>query len=93
MAIDSVLWDLSNAEHAKLVEGQRYLERATAVGLGTHKHWTNFTDKQYTNIDFRKIDMASISRLDIDQKIRDFNAGNASEQEVKDMIDEYMDTN
>lgn len=37
--------------------------------------------------------MAGISRLDIDQKIRDFNAGNASEQEVKDMIDEYMDTN
>jgi hypothetical protein len=34
----------------------------------------------------------TVNRLDMDRKIRDFKAGNATEQEVKDLINAYMET-
>jgi len=58
VAIDSVMYDFLNLEDSKPDESQLYLHRAKEVGLGTHDHWNNPTDKQYSRIDFRKIDMA-----------------------------------
>ncbi len=91
VAIDSVMWDFSNDEYTKVSDGQLYLHRAMELGLGTHEHWNNPTDKEYANIDFRKFDISAVSRLDIDRKVKDFKAENTTEQEVKDVIDEYMD--
>jgi hypothetical protein len=93
VAIDCVMYDFLNSEVPRYGKSEWYMQRAAELGLGTREHWNNSTDKQYANIDFRKIDMASITRLDIDQKIRDFKARVADEQEVKDMIDEYMEGN
>ena len=91
VAIDSVMWDFSNAEYAKVTEGQLYLHRAMEVGLGTHEHWNNATDKSYTTIDFVKSDMADVRRLDIDREIKKFKDGHSEEQDVKDLIKEYME--
>lgn len=91
VAVDSVMWDFSDAEYTKDPDGQLYLHRAMELSLGTHEHWNNPTDKEYSNIDFKKIEMSAVGRLDIDRKVKDFKAGNATEQEVKDVIDEYMD--
>jgi hypothetical protein len=33
------------------------------------------------------------NRTDVDRRIREFKAGNTTEEDVKDMIDSYMDTN
>jgi hypothetical protein len=52
VAIDSVMYDFLNAEYPKPDASQLYLERAMELGLGTHDHWNNPTDKQYSNIDF-----------------------------------------
>lgn len=35
----------------------------------------------------------TVSRVDIDRKIKDLKAGNATEQEVKDLVNSYMETN
>ncbi len=37
-------------------------------------------------------DNPTVNRLDIDRKIKEFKEGNATDQEVKDLIDEYMET-
>ena len=92
VAIDSVMWDFSNAEYAKAVEGHLYLHRAVELGLGTHDHWNNSTDKNYATIDFKKIEMAAVTKQDIDLKIKAFKAGNVDVQEVKDAIIDYMKT-
>lgn len=93
VAIDSVMFDFLQAERNRYPqESRRYLLRAAELGLGTHEEWNNSTDKTYINIDFRKIDMNTVSRLDIDRKIKDFKNGNASELEVKKVINEYMET-
>ena len=91
VAIDSVMWDFSNAEYTKVIEGQLYLHRAMEVGLGTHEHWNNAKDKSYTHIDFVKSDMADVSRLDIDREIKKFKDGHSEEQDVKDLIKGYME--
>ena len=91
VAVDSVMYDFLNAEYPKPLESQLYLHRAVELGLGTHEHWNNPTDKNYSVIDFRKIDMSAVNRLDIDRIIRDFKNGNATLQEVKELIMEYME--
>jgi hypothetical protein len=92
VAVDSVMYDFMNAESGKPATSQLYLHRAMELGLGTHEHWNNATDKVYSSIDFRKIEMSTASRLDIDCGIRDFKAGSAKAQDVKDLIDVYMKT-
>jgi len=62
------------------------------LGLGVHDHWDSFETKQYSLIDYIRVDSDKVNRLDIDRKIRKFKVGNATEQEVKDMINEYMET-
>jgi hypothetical protein len=61
VAIDSVMFDFMNAEVGEPNESQLYLHRAAELGLGTHEHWNNSSEKRYSNIDFRKIDMSSAS--------------------------------
>jgi uncharacterized protein (DUF362 family) len=56
VAIDSVMFDFLNAEYPKPAESQLHLERAAEMGLGTHDHWNNPSDKRYSRIDFRTLD-------------------------------------
>ena len=91
VSIDSVMFDFLNAEITRQNGTALYLQRAMELELGTHEHWNNPTDKEYSVIDFQKIDMCAESRLNIDRKVRDFKAGSASEQEVKDVVNEYME--
>ncbi len=53
VAIDSVMFDFLNAEIARYDGSQLYLHRAQELGLGTHEHWNNPTDKRYSLIDFQ----------------------------------------
>jgi hypothetical protein len=91
VAIDSVMFDFLNAEWARHANADLYLHRAVELGLGTHEHWNNATDKEYSVIDFRKMHMPAVYRSEIDQKIADFKAESATEQEVKDKINGYME--
>jgi hypothetical protein len=59
VAVDSVMWDFSNAESTKVPGGRSYLQRAMELGLGTHDLWNNPTDKQYSLIDFRKTNLSN----------------------------------
>jgi uncharacterized protein (DUF362 family) len=59
VAIDSVMFDFLKAEASRSDQSQRYLHRAAELGLGRHEHWNNATEKRYSIIDFKKIDMAS----------------------------------
>ena len=92
VAVDSVMYDFINAESGKPAASQLYLHRAVELGLGTHEHWNNSTEKEYSVIDFKKIDMDKVTRLDIDRKVKDFKGGSATQQDVKDKINEYMET-
>jgi hypothetical protein len=38
-------------------------------------------------------DDPTVNRIDIDRKIKDLKEGNATEQEVKDLVNQYMETN
>ena len=58
VAIDSVMFDFSNAESTKPEEAQLYLHRAEELGLGIHEHWDNPQNKKYLNIDFVTIEMS-----------------------------------
>jgi len=90
VAVDSVMWDFSNAEYTKVEQGQLYLHKAEEFGLGVHDHWNNQVDKQYTNIDFHKIEMSLTTRSNVDQKIRDFKNGTSSVEDVKNTINKYL---
>jgi hypothetical protein len=90
VAIDSVMFDFSTAEFTKPIEAQEYLHRAVELGLGTHDHWDNPIDKQYALIDFIQRDLSSTGRLDVDRIIKDHKDNNATEQDVKDTISDYM---
>lgn len=61
VAVDSVMWDFSNAEYPKAEDGQLYLHRAQEVGLGIHEHWNNADERRYTQIDFLKLDLSPTS--------------------------------
>lgn len=55
-------------------------------GVGT----INPTEYEVISFDFEN---PKVSRLDIDRKIKDLKSGNATEQEVKDLVNSYMETN
>ena len=52
----------------------------------------NLQEKRYANIEYLQYYTSNVGRLDIDRKIKDFKGGSATEQEVKDKINEYMET-
>lgn len=90
VAIDSVMFDFLNAESSRSEESQLYLHRAEELGLGVHDHWNNPLDRQYTKIDFRKIGSGKISRYQIDQIIKEYKDGDATNQEVKVLLNQYL---
>ena len=91
IAISSVMTDYIMAERGW--QDHEQLHAGAYIGLGVHEHWDSFATKQYSLIDYIHIDFnnPSMNRLDIDRKIRDFKAGNATEQEVEDIVKEYME--
>jgi len=60
VAIDSVMFDFLNAEKSRSQESQLYLHRAMELELGTHEHWDNSTDKLYSQIDFKKVEISGV---------------------------------
>jgi len=92
VAIDSVMFDFLNAEIVRHENSHLYLHRAVELGLGTHEHWNNPTDKQYSLIDFRKVGMSVVTRRDIDKEVKNFKEGNATETQVKEKITTYMES-
>jgi len=90
VAIDSVMFDFLNAEVERNVESQMYLHRAMELNLGIHEHWNNASSKQYSSIDFHAIEMSSVSRSDIDQKVKEYKSGNADLNEVQKTIQDYL---
>ncbi len=93
VAIDSVMFDFLNAESPRFAGSQLYLHRAEELFLGTHEHWSDPINRQYTNIDFRQIEMSNINRFNIDQKIKEFKEGNATLPEVRELINLYLKGN
>ena len=91
IATDSVMCDYIIEEQGVSVIHSS-LHYGAELGLGVHDHWDSFGSKQYSLIDYVNVDLNKVNRLDIDRKIRDFKAGNATEQDVKDIIEEYMET-
>ncbi len=91
VAISSVMTDYIVAERGG--QDHEQLHAAAGLGLGIHDHWDAFETKNYTAIDYIPFDLNNpkISRVDIDQAIRDYKAGNATEKEVKDIISRYME--
>ena len=59
------------------------LSGCNSQGIGT----VNPAQMEIITYDFNH---PSASRLDVERKIRDFKAGNATEQDVKDIINLYM---
>lgn len=96
VATDSVMLDYIQEEQSRLGHGtviHSSLHHGASMGLGVHDHWDSFETKQYSLIDYINIDLdnPSLNRADIDQKIKEFKTGTATEQDVKDMINEYME--
>lgn len=95
IATDSVMCDYISEEQGLPITHSS-LHHGAELGLGTHDHWDSFLTKQYALIDYIHIDMdmnhPSVNRVDIDRKIKEFKAGSATEQEVKEMIEMYMET-
>ena len=90
VAISSVMTDYIVAERGK--QDHQQLHAGELIGLGVHDHWDAFETKQYSLIDYIHIDLnnQSVTRLDIDRKIKQFKEGIATESEVKQLIDSYM---
>lgn len=61
------------------------LSGCNSMGIGT----VNPSSIEVVTYDFNH---PTASRLDVERKIRDFKAGNATEQEVKDVINLYMES-
>ncbi len=64
----------------------RQLAGCSSEGIGT-------VDPQQMEVITFDFDHPSASRLDVERKIRDFKVGKATEQDVKDAINLYMETN
>ena len=61
IATDSVMCDFINEEQNRLGYGSvihSSLHYGAALGLGVHDHWDSFENKQYSLIDYRRIDLA-----------------------------------
>ena len=89
VAISSVMTDYIVAERGG--QDHQQLHAAANLNLGVHDHWDSFDTKQYSLINYINIDEDKVSRLEIDQKIRDFKDGYATEEETKDMIKAHME--
>ncbi len=89
VAISSVMTDYIMAERGW--QDHQQLHAADNLNLGVHDHWDSFRTKRYSLIDYINIDADKVNRLDIDRKIRDFKEGNATEKEIRDMINTYME--
>lgn len=92
IATDSVMLDYITEEQVGSVVHSS-LQYGATLGLGIHDHWDGFETKIYSLIDYVNIDLddVSVNRVDIDRKIEEFKAGTATEQQVKDLIEEYME--
>ena len=88
VAISSVMTDYIMEERGW--QDHEQLHAADNLNLGVHDHWDSFETKQYSLINYTFIDADKVSRLDIDRKIKDFKAVNATEEEIRDMINTYM---
>jgi uncharacterized protein (DUF362 family) len=89
VATDSVMYDYIAEEHPYAVTHSS-LHHGAAMGLGVHDHWDGIETKQYSSIDYINIDFDNPNRLDIDSKIRHLKEGSATAEEIKQMIDKYM---
>ena len=89
VAISSVMTDYIMAERGW--QDHQQLHAAANLGLGVHDHWDSFETKQYSLIDYIDVDSNNPNRVNIDRKIRYFKAGNATEEEIKEMISMYME--
>ncbi|MCK4827245.1 hypothetical protein KA005_66560, partial [bacterium] len=85
----SVMTDYIMAERGW--QDHQQLHAADNLNLGVHDHWDSFETKQYSLINYTFSDADKVSRLDIDRKIRDFKEANATEEEIRDMINTYME--
>jgi hypothetical protein len=93
IATDSVMLDYIIEEQGGTVIHSS-LDYGADLDLGVHDHWDSFESKQYSLIDYISIDLSdTVTRLDIDRMIGDFKEGNATEAEVKEMINTYMEMN
>jgi hypothetical protein len=97
VAIDCVMYDFLDWETARTATHENYIVSAANANQGIRDHWNNPTDRTYGLIDFVEFDVQDgppmPNRTDVDRRIREFKAGNTTEEDVKDMIDSYMDTN
>jgi len=60
IAVDSVMCDFINEEQKMLGYGpviHSSLHHGAAIGLGVHDHWDSFENKQYSLIDYHRIDL------------------------------------
>jgi hypothetical protein len=89
VAISSVMTDYIMAERGW--QDHYQLHAAANLNLGVHDHWDSFQMKQYSLIDYINMDADTVSRSDIDQKIKDFKEGQATEEEIKDMVNAHME--
>jgi hypothetical protein len=91
------MFDFLDWQNPRMAMQENYIVCAANANQGTRDHWNNPTDRTYSAIDSVEFDMQDEpsvpSRIDIDRKIRDFKAGNVTEEEVKEMINSYMETN
>ena len=70
------------------------LHSGALLGLGVHDHWDSFETKSYALIDYLHVDLdhPTVHRLDVDKKVKDFKNDIDTEEKVKDMIKNYMNT-
>lgn len=90
IATDSVMCDYITEEQATTVI-HSCLHHGAAMDLGIHDHWDGFESKQDASIDYINIDADKVNRFDLDRKIRDLKEGNATEEEIKELINRYME--
>lgn len=93
IAADSVMLDYIREEQRRLGISQvnhSCLHHGAAIGLGIHEHWDNFESKRYAAIDYLARNLESVGRAEIDRKASDLKNGTATDADLRQLIDSYM---
>jgi hypothetical protein len=97
VAIDCVMYDFLDWQSARTAQHETCLVQAAAADQGTRDHWDNPTAQNYSALEFVQLDMQNpmpfTGRADVERKIKDFKQGAASEEEVRETIRSYIETN
>jgi len=97
VAMDCVMYDFLDWQNPRTATHENYIVCAANANQGIRDHWNGPTDRTYAFIDLIEFDVQDgppmPSRTDVDRGIRDFKTGNATEEEVTEKIDQYMETN